>query len=149
MPRPWPGWARPGCSSSPPWSATTRRWRSSSGYSAWTRRPSPGLGPFRPRPTDSRFRHMKLVTFDEGRTGRVDGDTVVELDCGSTREYFERGGNVAETGDRLPLASVRLRAPIVPKKFFHTAGNFTEHHEDLERVNWSHPGNKGIVFCPH
>ena len=69
---------------------------------------------------------MKLVTFDEGRTGRVDGDTVVELDCGSTREYFERGGNVAETGERLPLASVRLRAPIVPKKFFHTAGNFTE-----------------------
>jgi hypothetical protein len=41
---------------------------------------------------------MKLVTFDEGRTGRVDDDTVVELDCGSTREYFERSGNVAETG---------------------------------------------------
>ena len=89
---------------------------------------------------------MKLVTFDEGRTGRVDGDTVVELDCGSTREYFERGGNVAETGDRLPLASVRLRAPIVPKKFFHTAGNFTEHHEELAKVNWSHPVHKGIVF---
>ena len=77
---------------------------------------------------------MKLVTFDEGRTGRVDGDTVVELDCGSTREYFERGGNAAETGERLPLASVRLRAPIMPKKFFHTAGNFTEHHEELARV---------------
>ncbi len=89
---------------------------------------------------------MKLVTFDEGRTGRVDGDTVVELDCGSTREYFERGGNVAETGERLPLASVRLRAPIVPKKFFHTAGNFTEHHEELAKVNWSHPVHKGIVF---
>ena len=46
---------------------------------------------------------MKLVTFDEGRPGRVDGDRVVELDCGSTREYFERGGNAAETGERLPL----------------------------------------------
>ena len=89
---------------------------------------------------------MKLVTFDEGRTGRIDGDTVVELDCGSTREYFERGGVVGETGERLPLASVRLRAPIAPKKFFHTAGNFREHHEDLARVNWSHPVNKGIVF---
>jgi 2-keto-4-pentenoate hydratase/2-oxohepta-3-ene-1,7-dioic acid hydratase in catechol pathway len=82
---------------------------------------------------------MKLVTFDEGRTGRIDGDTVVELDCGSTREYFERGGDVGETGERLPLASVRLRAPIVPKKFFHTAGNFTEHHEELAKVNWSRP----------
>jgi 2-keto-4-pentenoate hydratase/2-oxohepta-3-ene-1,7-dioic acid hydratase in catechol pathway len=46
----------------------------------------------------------------------------------------------------VPLATARLRAPIVPKKFFHTAGNFREHHEDLERVNWSHPVNKGIVF---
>lgn len=89
---------------------------------------------------------MKLVTFDEGRTGRVDGDAVVELDCGSTREYFQRGGDVAETGERLPLASVRLRAPIVPKKFFHTAGNFTEHHEELAKVNWSHPVHRGIVF---
>jgi 2-keto-4-pentenoate hydratase/2-oxohepta-3-ene-1,7-dioic acid hydratase in catechol pathway len=44
---------------------------------------------------------------------------------------------------------VRLRAPIVPKKFFHTAGNFREHHEDLARVNWSHPVNKGIVFFQH
>jgi 2-keto-4-pentenoate hydratase/2-oxohepta-3-ene-1,7-dioic acid hydratase in catechol pathway len=34
----------------------------------------------------------------------------------------------------------------VPKKFFHTAGNFREHHEDLVRVDWSHPVNKGIVF---
>ena len=31
---------------------------------------------------------MKLVTFDEGRVGRLDGETVVELDVPSTREYF-------------------------------------------------------------
>jgi len=89
---------------------------------------------------------MRLVTFDEGRPGRVDGDTIVELACGSTREYFERGGAVAETGRRFDLAEVRLRAPIVPKKFFHTAGNFTEHHSELQAVNWSHPVHKGIVF---
>jgi 2-keto-4-pentenoate hydratase/2-oxohepta-3-ene-1,7-dioic acid hydratase in catechol pathway len=89
---------------------------------------------------------MKLVTFDEGRVGRLDGDTVVELDVPSTRVYFERGGAVGETGQHLPLAEVRLRAPIVPKKFFHTAGNFAEHHEELEAVNWSHPVHKGIVF---
>jgi 2-keto-4-pentenoate hydratase/2-oxohepta-3-ene-1,7-dioic acid hydratase in catechol pathway len=89
---------------------------------------------------------VKLVTFNEGLVGRVADDQVVELDCASTREYFERAGTVPETGRRFPLADARLRAPIVPKKFFHTAGNFREHHEDLERVNWSHPVNKGIVF---
>ena len=89
---------------------------------------------------------MKLVTFDEGRVGRLDGDTVVELDVPSTREYFERGGAVGETGRRLARADVRLRAPIVPKKFFHTAGNFADHHAELEAVNWSHPVHKGIVF---
>ena len=89
---------------------------------------------------------MKLVTFDEGRVGRIEGDQIVEFDCGSMREYFERGQRVGETGEVVPLPSAKLRAPIVPKKFFHTAGNFREHHEDLARVNWSHPVNKGIVF---
>ena len=90
---------------------------------------------------------MKLVTFGEGLVGRgLAEDLVLELDCASMREYFERGGDVPETGRRFAGDEVRLRAPIVPKKFFHTAGNFLEHHQDLERVNWSHPVNKGIVF---
>src|SRR5450432_859317 len=89
---------------------------------------------------------MKLVTFDADRVGRLEGETVVELDCASTREYFERGGQVGETGERLPRADVRLRAPIVPKKFFHTAGNFSDHDKELRAVNWSHPVHKGIVF---
>src|ERR1700712_4039126 len=89
---------------------------------------------------------MKLVTFDEGRVGYLDGDEVVELDVASTRSYFERGGDVPETGARVALADARLRAPIVPKKFFHTAGNFTDHHTELEAVDWSHPVHKGIVF---
>ena len=38
----------------------------------------------------------------------------------------------------MPLAETRLRAPIVPKKFFHTAGNFREHDEESKNVNWSH-----------
>ncbi|MFJ9782968.1 fumarylacetoacetate hydrolase family protein [Amycolatopsis sp. NPDC101161] len=89
---------------------------------------------------------MKLVTFDDGLVGRLADDLVLELDTASAREFFERGGSVPETGRRFPASEVRLRAPIVPKKFFHTAGNFREHHEDLARVNWSHPVNKGIVF---
>src|ERR1700712_5498472 len=89
---------------------------------------------------------MKLITFDQGRVGRIDGEDVVEFEVPTMREYFERDQKVGETGEVLKLADVRLRAPIVPKKFFHTAGNFAEHDEELQAVNWSHPAHKGIVF---
>jgi 2-keto-4-pentenoate hydratase/2-oxohepta-3-ene-1,7-dioic acid hydratase in catechol pathway len=89
---------------------------------------------------------MKLVTFDDGRVGYLDGEEIVELATASTRAYFERSGDVEETGVRVALADARLRAPIVPKKFFHTAGNFADHHKELQAVDWSHPVHKGIVF---
>ena len=41
---------------------------------------------------------------------------------------------------------VRLKAPIIPKKFFHTAGNFREHHHEAERAGFSHPVMPWIVF---
>jgi 2-keto-4-pentenoate hydratase/2-oxohepta-3-ene-1,7-dioic acid hydratase in catechol pathway len=41
---------------------------------------------------------------------------------------------------------VTLRAPIIPKKFMHTAGNFREHDEESKRVNWSHEVAPWIVF---
>jgi 2-keto-4-pentenoate hydratase/2-oxohepta-3-ene-1,7-dioic acid hydratase in catechol pathway len=89
---------------------------------------------------------MKLVTYNDGRVGRVEGDRVVALDVPTMREYFQRGGDVQPTGEELALADVTLRAPIIPKKFFHTAGNFREHHEESTRVNWSHPVLPWIVF---
>jgi 2-keto-4-pentenoate hydratase/2-oxohepta-3-ene-1,7-dioic acid hydratase in catechol pathway len=89
---------------------------------------------------------MKLVTYNDGRVGRVEGDRVVALDVPTMRAYFERGGDVAPTGEEVALAEVTLRAPIIPKKFFHTAGNFREHHEESTRVNWSHPVLPWIVF---
>ena len=88
---------------------------------------------------------MKLTTFDDGRVGRVENDTVVELDVPDMRTYFERGG-ADDAGREHALADVKLRAPILPKKFFHTAGNFREHHEESENVNWSHPVLPWIVF---
>jgi 2-keto-4-pentenoate hydratase/2-oxohepta-3-ene-1,7-dioic acid hydratase in catechol pathway len=88
---------------------------------------------------------MKLVTFDEGRVGRLEGDMIAELDVPTMREYFERGG-ADVTGREQPLADVKLRAPIVPKKFFHTAGNFREHEEESKRVDWSHEIAPWIVF---
>ena len=89
---------------------------------------------------------MKLVTFDEGRVGEVREDKVVELEVPSLRSYFESGRRPPETGKVFDLDAVRLRAPIVPKKFFHTAGNFREHEEESKRVNWSHEIAPWIVF---
>jgi len=88
---------------------------------------------------------MKLVTYDEGKVGRVEGEEIVRLDVPTMRDYFERGG-ADDTPERTPLAAARLRAPIVPKKFFHTSGNFREHEEESKRVDWSHEIAPWIVF---
>ncbi len=87
----------------------------------------------------------RLVTFDDGKVGRLEGDAVAELDVPTMREYFERGG-ADVTGREHALSDVKLRAPIVPKKFFHTAGNFREHETESKRVNWSHEIAPWIVF---
>src|SRR5215469_17017977 len=41
---------------------------------------------------------------------------------------------------------IKLKAPIIPKKFFHTAGNFREHHEEAVKSGFSHPVMPWIVF---
>ena len=45
-----------------------------------------------------------------------------------------------------PRDEIKMRAPIIPKKFFHTAGNFREHHEEAEKAGFSHPVMPWIVF---
>ncbi|MGA8297139.1 MAG: fumarylacetoacetate hydrolase family protein [Acidimicrobiales bacterium] len=92
---------------------------------------------------------MKLVTFEhekEQRIGELRGASVVELDAPSMRAYFEQGASAQPTGREFALSDVRLQAPIIPKKYFHTAGNFREHHEESKRVGWSHPVAPWIVF---
>src|SRR4051812_20712197 len=80
---------------------------------------------------------MKLVTYDQGKVGRIDGDEIVRLGADSMRAYFERGG-ADDTDERTPLAEAKLAAPIRPTKLFHTAGNFREHEEESKNVDWSH-----------
>jgi 2-keto-4-pentenoate hydratase/2-oxohepta-3-ene-1,7-dioic acid hydratase in catechol pathway len=80
---------------------------------------------------------VKLVTFNGGKVGRVDGEEIVEFDIRSMLEYFEAGG-AQESERRTPLTEAKLEAPIIPKKFFHTAGNFREHEEESKNVNWTH-----------
>jgi 2-keto-4-pentenoate hydratase/2-oxohepta-3-ene-1,7-dioic acid hydratase in catechol pathway len=41
---------------------------------------------------------------------------------------------------------VQIKAPIIPKKFFHTAGNFREHHHEAQQAGFSHPVLPWIVF---
>src|SRR5215212_6450677 len=65
------------------------------------------------------------------------------LPCGRTTSAARRPPRRA---GHTTVADVRLRAPIVPKKFFHTAGKFREHHEESKNVDWSHPVLPWIVF---
>jgi len=89
---------------------------------------------------------VKLVTFGDGLVGRVESDDLVHrLDVPDMRTYFQRGG-ADDAGEVYPLEEVRLRAPIVPKKFFHTAGNFREHEEESKQVGWTHEIAPWIVF---
>jgi 2-keto-4-pentenoate hydratase/2-oxohepta-3-ene-1,7-dioic acid hydratase in catechol pathway len=92
---------------------------------------------------------VKLVTFEHAdagvAVGHVVGDEIAVLGVPTMREYFERGG-ADETGSRVPLAEARLKPPIVPKKFFHTAGNFREHEEESKQVDWDHEIAPWIVF---
>jgi 2-keto-4-pentenoate hydratase/2-oxohepta-3-ene-1,7-dioic acid hydratase in catechol pathway len=89
---------------------------------------------------------MRLVTFDDGLVGEIRDERVVELDVPTMRAYFEGGAVARATGAEHELEEVRLRAPIVPKKFLHTAGNFREHEEESKRVDWSHEIAPWIVF---
>ncbi|MBV9423403.1 MAG: fumarylacetoacetate hydrolase family protein [Solirubrobacterales bacterium] len=99
---------------------------------------------------------MKLVTFSDpdGRTrcGALrDGQITVMEGIATMRALFESGEDPATVaaganGERLALADVRLRAPIIPKKFFHTSGNYREHEEESKTVNWSHEIAPWIVF---
>jgi 2-keto-4-pentenoate hydratase/2-oxohepta-3-ene-1,7-dioic acid hydratase in catechol pathway len=89
---------------------------------------------------------VKLVTFDDGKVGWIgDNDVVHEWDVPSMRAVFEADAMPRVSAEHR-LQDVRLRAPIVPKKFLHTAGNFREHEEESKNVDWSHEIAPWIVF---
>jgi 2-keto-4-pentenoate hydratase/2-oxohepta-3-ene-1,7-dioic acid hydratase in catechol pathway len=98
---------------------------------------------------------MKLITFEdpEGilRPGVHRGDHVVAVDFPDMRALFQAGDEgleraAAASAPVWPTDQIRLRAPIVPKKFFHTAGNFREHEDESKRAGWSHEIAPWIVF---
>jgi 2-keto-4-pentenoate hydratase/2-oxohepta-3-ene-1,7-dioic acid hydratase in catechol pathway len=99
---------------------------------------------------------MKLATFTKGgqqRVGIVEGDQVTVVDVPDMRRLFELGGtavaaeaNKRRTRERHALADVKLNAPIIPKKIFHTAGNYAEHGEEGRRAGWVAEIRPWIVF---
>jgi 2-keto-4-pentenoate hydratase/2-oxohepta-3-ene-1,7-dioic acid hydratase in catechol pathway len=99
---------------------------------------------------------MRLATFTDpdGRTRCAalgDGHVTVIDGIPTMRALFESGEDVATVaaganGERVALEDARLRAPIVPKKFFHTSGNYREHEEESKVVGWSHEIAPWIVF---
>jgi len=77
------------------------------------------------------------------------GDTSLE----AAHKAFEHaihleGDEAAPNGEPIFYSAdaVKLKAPIIPKKFFHTAGNFREHHEEATKAGFSHPVMPWIVF---
>jgi 2-keto-4-pentenoate hydratase/2-oxohepta-3-ene-1,7-dioic acid hydratase in catechol pathway len=96
---------------------------------------------------------VKLVTVKtadgDTRVGVLEHDQVGLLEAADMRALFERGVEAAASaasGEQVALADVRLCAPIIPKKFFHTAGNFREHEEESKNVDWSHEIAPWIMF---
>lgn len=96
---------------------------------------------------------MKLATVETSdgtrHAGLIEGEHIRLFDVPDMRTFFERGldaATAAEGGRMLDLVDVRLCAPIVPKKFFHTAGNFREHEEESKQVSWAHEIAPWIVF---
>jgi 2-keto-4-pentenoate hydratase/2-oxohepta-3-ene-1,7-dioic acid hydratase in catechol pathway len=105
----------------------------------------------------------KLYVRDKGTHDQRAADTLVPNDM---RLFFE-GGDRALDAARAALEyatsqnpdagiegeaiffdrkEIRIKAPIIPKKFFHTAGNFREHHHEAEKAGFSHPVLPWIVF---
>lgn len=79
----------------------------------------------------------------------VGGDQSLKAAQAALEYVLETGeGTLGPNGETIfhDLDAVKLRAPIKPRKFFHTAGNFREHHEEAEKAGFSHPVRPWIVF---
>lgn len=97
---------------------------------------------------------MKLVTFQTNgatQVGVLHPDHVAVLNVPDMRSLFELGPVLEhaprlQTGRTFRLSDIKLKAPIIPKKFFHTAGNFQEHANEGKKANWVNAIMPWIVF---
>ena len=104
------------------------------------------------------FRDQGEPAYDRMANARVPPDMRALFEGGdraldAAREALEFAQNQGAdlkgpSGDAVfhVAADIRLKAPIKPLKFFHTAGNFREHHEEAVKSGFSHPVMPWIVF---
>src|ERR1700687_1887176 len=76
------------------------------------------------------------------------GDTSLEAAHKAFEHVLHNDGATGPGSETIfyPAGEVKLKAPIIPRKFFHTAGNFREHHEEATKAGFSHPVMPWIVF---
>lgn len=76
------------------------------------------------------------------------GDTSLEAAHKALDHALHNDGAAGPRGETISYSAgeVKLKAPIIPRKFFHTAGNFREHHEEATKAGFSHPVMPWIVF---
>src|ERR1700694_5981738 len=76
------------------------------------------------------------------------GDTSLEAAHKAFERVLHNDGATGPGSETIfyPAGEVKLKAPIIPRKFFHTAGNFREHHEEATKAGFSHPVMPWIVF---
>ena len=80
--------------------------------------------------------------FENGDRGLDAARTALEYAVKEGSDARGPGGEAILFGRN----EVRIKAPISPKKFFHTAGNFREHHTEAQKAGFSHPVLPWIVF---
>ena len=76
------------------------------------------------------------------------GDTSLETAHKAFSHVLQNESATGPRGETIcySLQDIKLKAPIIPRKFFHTAGNFREHHEEATKAGFSHPVLPWIVF---
>lgn len=76
------------------------------------------------------------------------GDTSLEAAHKAFDHALQNPGATGPRAETIFYAApdIKLKAPIIPRKFFHTAGNFREHHEEATKAGFSHPVMPWIVF---
>jgi 2-keto-4-pentenoate hydratase/2-oxohepta-3-ene-1,7-dioic acid hydratase in catechol pathway len=95
------------------------------------------------------YRLAEALVPPEMRALFEGGDTSLEAAHKALDYVLAQDGGVSGPHGEIIIygaGEVTLKTPIIPKKFFHTAGNFREHHEEATKAGFSHPVMPWIVF---